>query len=123
MRFFVGSRSSVFQVVLPSKWGEARKGCAMRGTKLEDRVGKTLAEATEHQLKGDTGTALRMLEDLERLARPVRHKSLPMILIQKAGWLRELGRTEQAKAALDEADTLSDDLPPLMLPNLRMEQA
>jgi len=95
----------------------------MTDAELNDMVVKTFAEATKNQLEGDTGTALRMLEELERLARPGQHKTLPMILAQKAGWLRELGRSKEAKAALDEADTRSGDLPPLMLPNLRMEQA
>jgi CHAT domain-containing protein/tetratricopeptide (TPR) repeat protein len=95
----------------------------MSDVELDEMVGKTLAEATRHQFKGETAAALRMLEELESLARPAHHKSLPIILIQKAGWLRELGRTEEAKAALGEADAHSDQLPELMLPNLRMEQA
>ena len=95
----------------------------MTDSELDEMVGKTLAEATRHQFTGETATALQMLEELERLVRLARHKSLPMILIQKAGWLRELGRPEEAKAALGEADTHSGDLPELMLPNLRMEQA
>jgi CHAT domain-containing protein/tetratricopeptide (TPR) repeat protein len=94
------------------------------GTKLDDMVAAGLGEATRRQLAGETDRAISMLESVESMARPAKHPGLPFVLIQKAGWLRELGRSEQAKAALDEAESFCKTMPPEMAPiaGLRMEQ-
>lgn len=76
------------------------------------------------QRLGDSDAAIRMLEDLEKLARPGKHTGLAYILIQKAGWLRELGRSKEAQAALEEAEPICLAMPAPMspVPGLRMEQ-
>ncbi len=96
----------------------------MSGRDLDDKIGDGLARATQRQFAGDTDAAIGILEDLEKLARPSKNPGLAYVLIQKAGWLRELGRIKEAQSALDEAESLSHELPAadFPLPGLRMEQ-
>lgn len=91
---------------------------------LDQKIGDDLALATQRQFAGDTKAAIQILEHLEELARPTKHPGLGYVLIQKAGWLRELGRLKEAESALDEAESICRDMPAAIapLPGLRMEQ-
>ena len=96
----------------------------MSDKELDEKIGAGLAVATQRQLAGDTETAIQMLDYLEELARPSKNPGLTYILIQKAGWLRELGRTKDAQSALDEADAFCKEFPAEIAPllGLRIEQ-
>jgi len=91
---------------------------------LDKIVPAGLEAATRSYRAGDTETAIQMLEYLESLARPNNHPGLAYALIQRAGWLRELGRPNEARAALQEAEESSRKLPPAIapVPALKMEQ-
>ena len=96
----------------------------MPNTRLDQQIGDGLEQATRHQLAGETETALLILEKLENLTRPVQNPGLAYVLIQKSGWLRELGRIGDAKAALQEAEEVCQGMPRGQAPlsSLRMEQ-
>ena len=96
----------------------------MANEDLGDRILSGLRKATEHQLAGETETALRMLDELEQLARDTSHATLAPILIQKAGWLRELGRLDEARPSLQEAESLIGAPSGMkgFMPSLLMEQ-
>jgi CHAT domain-containing protein/tetratricopeptide (TPR) repeat protein len=91
---------------------------------LDELLGEGLAEATRRWFAGESDSAIRILEQLEGLARPGKHQGLAFVLIQKAGWLRELGRLNDARLALDEAEVLCAAMPAEVAPvcGLRMEQ-
>src|SRR4051812_40294729 len=88
------------------------------------KIDECLERATRRQFEGDTPAAIKILEKGEELARTLQDSGLVYILIQKAGWLRELGRLEEAGRALREAELgceqMSSSAAPL--PSLRMEQ-
>jgi len=91
---------------------------------LDRKIAEGLVGATQRQFAGESEAAIQTLENLEAMARPAKHPGLAYILIQKAGWLRELGRTKEARSALDEAESVCRTMPPKIapLPGLRMEQ-
>jgi tetratricopeptide (TPR) repeat protein len=89
-----------------------------------EKIADGLTKATRCYTAGDLQAAIQILENLEVLARPPKDQGLALILIQKAGWLREMGRTKEASSALDEAESLCLTMPPerIALSALRMEQ-
>jgi tetratricopeptide (TPR) repeat protein len=91
---------------------------------LGRKIGDGLAEATRRQIAGESPAAIQILEKLETVARAAKHPGLAYLLIQKAGWLRELGRKKEANTALDEAESVCQAMPPKTapFPGLRMEQ-
>lgn len=96
----------------------------MPPSELDKTVSAGLEVATQRYRAGETETAIQMLEYLESLTRPTNHPGLAYALIQRAGWLRELGRSNEAKAALQEAEEVCKRLPAAVapFPALRMEQ-
>ncbi len=91
---------------------------------LDKEITEGLSKATQLQLRGETQASIDMLDELEARARQSGHRTLAYILIQKAGWLRELGRREEAKSALEGAESACLAIPAQFSPlaALRMEQ-
>ena len=96
----------------------------MEPSELDEMVGGGMAAATQSYRAGDAELAIQMLEYLESMTRPANHPGLAYALIQRAGWLRELGRSDEAKDALSEAEEVCKKLPPDLapIPSLKMEQ-
>ena len=96
----------------------------MQASELDHMVDGGLAAATQSYKSGDVETAIQMIEYLETLTRPSNHPGLAYALIQRAGWLRELGRSDEAKVSLSEAEEVCTKLPPAVAPiaGLKMEQ-
>lgn len=92
-----------------------------------EKAMKSLKRATALYLGADLYGAVKELERTVQLARAAgEHALLVTVWIQKAGFLRDMGRGDDARGVLDQAEQLLVKLPsavqPAMRTSLHMEQ-